>query len=188
MKIRPDLRMTLLAAALAASAASAWATYSSTLIPALTADTPPPSAQAESTAAPAVAVKSELALSPNESVVVIEEVETKSVDAAPVVAQPLPAPAPVPVAEAARADDAITITKPRLTEDQRIQAEVMERLAGNQRLSGKIGVESRDSVVHLSGYLATSGQVWHAERDAQSIRGVRHVVNDIRAKVGARMS
>jgi hypothetical protein len=184
MKIRPDLRMPLLAAALVASA-SAWAAYSSTLIPAVTADSPPASAQAESDAAPAVAVKTELALEPNETVVAVEETARPAPDAT-TVAKPLPAPAPV--AEATRADDAITITKPRLTEDQRIQAEVMERLAGNPRLTGKIGVESHDSVVHLSGYLSTSGQVWHAERDARSIRGVRAVVNEIRPKVGAVMS
>ena len=185
MKIRPNLRMTLLAAALAATAASAYAAYSSSLIPALTADTPQAQAQAESTARPAPSTEKEMALEANESVVVIEDVE-KPAGPAPVIERSRPAP--TPVAETARAEDPITITTPRLTEDQRIHAEVMERLASNPRLTGRIGVESRDSVVHLSGQLATPGQVDLAERDARSIRGVRAVQNEIQSRIGIRRS
>jgi hypothetical protein len=184
MKIRPDFRMTVLAAALAASA-SAWAAYSSSLVPALTADTPAPSTQAESTARPAPSTEKEMALEANESVVVIEDVE-KPAAPAPVVERSRPAP--TPVAETAHAEDPITVTKPRLTEDQRIHAEVMERLAANPRLTGRIGVESHDSVVHLSGLLATPGQVDLAERDARSIRGVRAVQNEIQSRIGIRRS
>lgn len=183
MKIRPGLRMTVLAAALAATAASAYAAYSSSLIPALTADSPQAQAQAESTARPAPSTEKELALEANETVIVIEDVE-KPAAPAPVVERSVPAPA----AETARAEDPITVTKPRLTEDQRIHAEVMERLASNPRLTGRIGVESRDSVVHLSGTLATPGQVGLAERDARSIRGVRDVQNEIQSRIGARKS
>lgn len=184
MKIRPDLRMTLLAAALAATAASAYAAYSSSLIPAITADTPQAQAQVES-ARPAPSTEKEMALEANETVIVIEDMERQS-PPAPVVERSRPAATPVvETSRPAQAEDPITVTKPRLTEDQRIQAEVMERLAANPRLSGKIGVESHDSVVHLSGYLMTSGQVGHAERDARSVRGVRHVQNEIRPRIGA---
>lgn len=188
MKFRPDLRMTLLAAALAATAASAYAAYSSSLIPAFTADAPPP--QAEAKALPAPSTEKEMALEANESVVVIEDVEAPASPAAtnraPIVERSRPAP--TPVAEAARAEDSITITKPRLTEDQRIHAEVMERLASNPRLTGRVGVESHDSVVYLSGRLATPGQVDLAERDARSIRGVRAVQNEIQSRIGIRRS
>ena len=184
MKIRPDLRMTLLAAALAASAATAYAAYSSSLVPAFTADTPPPSTQAQATATPAPVVTNEMGLAPNETVV-IEQVE-RPARPAPVVEKSRPAP--TPVAEIAQTEDSITITKPRLTEDQRIHAEVMEVLAANPRLTGRIGVESHDSVVHLSGYVATPGQVGLAERDARSVRGVRAVQNEIQSRIGARRS
>ena len=184
MKIRPDFRMALLAAALAATAASAYAAYSSSLIPALTADTPQAQAEAEGAAAPAPIVTNEMGLAPNESIV-IEEVE-RPASAPRVVARRVPAPAPI--VETAHSGNSITITKPRLTEDQRIHAEVMEVLAANPRLTGRVGVESRDRVVHLSGHLATPGQVDLAERDARRIRGVRAVQNEIQSRIGIRRS
>jgi BON domain-containing protein len=161
MIIRPKLRMPLLAAALAASVASAWATYelkNATYVPALTTEAPPAGANTE----PATAVSHELALDPNETIVTVDEA------------------APKP-----RTEPRITITEPRLTADERIQAEVMELLASNPGLSGKIGVESFDSVVRLSGWTMTSGQKLRAERQALGVRGVRYVVNEIRPKVGA---
>ena len=51
-------------------------------------------------------------------------------------------------------------------------------------ISGLIGVETRDSVVRLSGWTRTSGQARHAERDARSVGGVRYVQNEIRPRVG----
>ena len=171
MTIRPKFRVPLLVAALAASMASAWATYelqSSAYVPVVKTEAPPP---------PDLA----LSLSPNEAIVTADDIApAKDVE----IAIPARPTAVVPVA-AAQTEESITITRPRLTEDQRIQAEVMERLATNPRLTGKIGVESMDSTVRLSGYLMTSGQVWHAERDARSVRGVRHVVNEIRPRIGA---
>lgn len=79
---------------------------------------------------------------------------------------------------------AITVEERRLTEDERIQSEVMDRLAGNPRLDGRIGVETRDSVVRLTGWTRTVGQARAAERDARGIEGVRYVRNEIRARVG----
>ena len=78
----------------------------------------------------------------------------------------------------------ITVTEQRLL-DQRIQADVMRVIAANTGLTGKVVVESSDQVVTLSGHLATPGQIRMAGRDAAGVQGVRHVVNDIRARVGA---
>jgi len=76
-----------------------------------------------------------------------------------------------------------TITELRLV-DQRIQADVINVLARNAELSGRVAVEARDQVVTLSGYLATQGQVRRAGREASSVQGVRLVVNEIRPQVG----
>ena len=81
-------------------------------------------------------------------------------------------------------DSSITITEQRLG-DQRVQAAVMDALARNDSLAGKVGVESQDRVVNLSGYLTTAGQVMRAGRTAAAVNGVRYVVNEIRPKVGA---
>ena len=89
----------------------------------------------------------------------------------------------VPVAER-RVAPAIIVEDRRLTRDERIRADVMERLASNPRLSGLIGVESRDAVVRLTGFTRTVGQARHAERDARGVMGVRAVSNEIRPRVG----
>jgi osmotically-inducible protein OsmY len=84
----------------------------------------------------------------------------------------------------AASESSITVTEQRYNLDKRIQADVMSVLANNPELSGKVGVESHDQVVNLSGYLATPGQVWRAARDASQVRDVRYVVNEIRPLVG----
>jgi osmotically-inducible protein OsmY len=81
-------------------------------------------------------------------------------------------------------EPSITVTEQRYGIDARIQAEVMNVLAHNSELSGKIGVETKDQVVNLSGYLATPGQVWRAGRDASQVAGVKYVVNEIRPLMG----
>ena len=81
-------------------------------------------------------------------------------------------------------ESSITVTEQRLGLDERIQAGVMDALARSPELTGKIGVESRDQVVNLSGYLLTSGQVMRAGRDASKVQGVRYVVNEIRPRLG----
>ena len=178
MTLQPRIRKPLLAAVLAAFAASSWAAYeyNSTLVPAPSAEAP--ATPATATTAPET-VATPLALEPNETVVTVEERP-----APPIASAPAPAPAPaVPVAE--RAEPSIEVTKQRLTPDQRIQADVMELLARNPNLSGQIGVVTEDRVVTLTGWTATSGQAWRAGRDARGIEGVRHVVNQIRPRVGA---
>jgi len=81
-------------------------------------------------------------------------------------------------------ESSITVTEQRLGLDERIQAGVMDALARSPELTGKIGVESRDQVVNLSGYLMTQGQVYRASRAASQVQGVRYVVNEIRPRVG----
>jgi hypothetical protein len=78
----------------------------------------------------------------------------------------------------------ITVEAPYLTEDQRITSDVVGAIAANPRVSGRIGVETRDNEVTLSGYTPTPGQARHAERDARRVDGVRHVNNEIRPRVG----
>jgi hypothetical protein len=79
---------------------------------------------------------------------------------------------------------AITVTAPYLTEDQRITSDVVDAIAADPRVSGRIGVETRDNEVTLSGSTTTSGQARHAERDARGVAGVRNVTNEIRPRVG----
>lgn len=162
-----------LGGAIAAIAATAWAAngnYRSVLVPEYdartTSEPAPASAQPVMieehvvTTRPALTV--DQTLSPNETVVT----ETRAVRT---VAAPEPR---------------ITVEQRRLSRDERIQAEVMDRIAADSRLSGKIGVVSQDSVVTLSGWTRTAGQARNAERDARSIVGVRYVQNQIRPRIG----
>lgn len=178
MTLRPTARVTLLAAALAASGMSAWAAYTSSYVPAYGPVATVREAPVSATAPERVA--DEHALLPNERIVTIEEAPLAT--AAPLA---VPSPAPVAVPATARAEPPITITEPRLTDDQRIQGDVIELLARNPHLSGRIGVVTEDRVVTLTGYTLTSGQAWRAGRDARAVEGVRHVVNEIRPRVGA---
>ncbi len=94
-------------------------------------------------------------------------------------------PAPVQAqADRAVAEPPITVEQKRLTVDERIQADVMDRIAQTQNLSGKIGVETRDAVVTLTGFTSTAFQAERAGRAARSVDGVRDVQNLIRARVG----
>lgn len=91
-----------------------------------------------------------------------------------------------PVAEpVAAAEPPITIEQKRLTRDERIQSEVLDRLAAIPNVSGRIGVETNEAVVTLTGLVTTSGQAYRAGREARGVDGVRYVDNRIRAKVGA---
>ena len=78
----------------------------------------------------------------------------------------------------------VIVTAPYLNEDQAINYDVVDVIASNPRISGKIGVETRDRDVKLSGVVSTPGQARMAARDAQSVDGVRNVENQLRAKVG----
>lgn len=179
MDIRP--KVAILAVVLIASAASPWASYElqrSTLIPA-------PAKQAPSEPEPA-AIATAVVLPADPVVIAGETVVTtdgQAVIAKEMEVTPRTRPVAVRAPEPPRA--AITITEPRLTVDQRIQADVMDLLARNPNLSGRIGVVSEDATVTLTGRVATSGQAWRAGRDARGVVGVRHVVNAIRPRVGS---
>lgn len=163
------LRNAALTAALAAVAATAWATneYVSTTVykdvdSDVTVTTPEPAAAPEQ-------VAGETEATANETL------------AAPADAAPLPAP----VAERSFAQQPpVTVEAPRMTLDPRIQADVMDRLASAPSISGKIGVESNGAVVTLTGYTVTAGQAYRAGRIAGAVEGVRHVQNEIRARIG----
>jgi osmotically-inducible protein OsmY len=106
-----------------------------------------------------------------------------------IVAAPAPA-APqevVPVVERSVAQPPVTVETRRLSLDERIQGNVMDAIYNMPNISGKIGVESHDAVVTLTGYTMTGGQAWRAARTAGSIQGVRYVQNEIRPRVGASM-
>jgi hypothetical protein len=110
------------------------------------------------------------ALSPNEQIV------------APA---PVASPEVVPVVEHSVAQPPVTVETRRLSLDERIQGDVMDAIYNMPNISGKIGVESHDAVVTLTGYTMTGGQAWRAARTAGSIQGVRYVQNEIRPRVGA---
>jgi hypothetical protein len=78
----------------------------------------------------------------------------------------------------------ITIEDRRMTLDERIQSDVMDKLASAPNISGKIGVESKDAVVTLTGYTSTSAQAYRAGRYAGSVEGVKYVQNDVRGRIG----
>jgi hyperosmotically inducible periplasmic protein len=167
MNIRPKVRNAALVGALAAITATAWATSdsmsSTTYVPANSVAAEQPAV----TTSDAIVVND--SLSPNETVVTTSETQ-----AIPVVDRSVQPP--------------ITVETQRLSEDQRIQMQVMDKLASNEHLSGKIGVESNDAVVRLTGYTSTVGQAYRAGRDAGSIVGVRYVQNEIRPRVGGSVS
>jgi osmotically-inducible protein OsmY len=60
----------------------------------------------------------------------------------------------------------------------------MYRIGNDSRLTGTVGVETRDSNVTLTGLLTTPGQARMAGQDAREVDGVRNVENRIRTKVG----
>jgi len=179
MITRPNLRLTLLTAALAASAATAWAAIenNSTYVPAYEQTTVTTTTTTTTTAVeePAI-VANEAAIVSDGPAVSARESETTYLESTRAETKR--------VETTTYAEPSIEITKPRLTVDQRIQADVMDVIARAPNLSGKIGVVSEGSVVTLTGYTATSGQAWRAGRYAGSVVGVRHVVNEIRPRVG----
>src|SRR5262249_19740184 len=66
----------------------------------------------------------------------------------------------------------IIVEAPAMTEDQAITSDVMDRLESNPRLTGKIGVETLNRDVKLTGIVTTRGQADLAARDARSVDGV----------------
>jgi hypothetical protein len=69
-------------------------------------------------------------------------------------------------------------------DDAALNQDVVETLALDPRLSGRIGVETRDRDVNLSGIVGTEGQALRAERDAMSVYGVGKVHNELTSRIG----
>ena len=171
MKKRFDVRVAL-ATAFAAVTATAWATTETLkLVPSTTIPTVVLEEHELKAAAP---LRTEDTLAPNETVIAIER-------PAPVLHAPS---RPAPVGRTAVAQPPIVIEEKAMSPDERIQSEVMDHLAYADNLSGRIGVESHDAVVTLTGYTVTAAQAQRAERMARSVDGVRGVDNRIRARIG----
>jgi len=161
------LRVPLLVGAIAAVAATAWAaneTYRPTTV------ATPISASEPVVVREPIAVSD--TLSPNESIVATEETPLAKTEA------------PLPVVEREVTQPAITVEERRLSNDERIQLTVMDLLRNNGQLSGKIGVESHDAVVRLSGWTTTAGQARRAGQAAGRVQGVKYVENEIRPRIG----
>jgi hypothetical protein len=169
MDIRPKVRNAVLLGALAAVTATAWATSEE-----MSDDSAyvPPAVQTVVVTPSEPVVVSE-SLAPTETVVTTTETVI--------------VPAPAIIVDRTVTQPAVTIEERRLTEDQRIQAVVMDRLA-TSNISGKIGVESNDSVVTLSGWTTTAMQADRASRTARGVIGVRYVQNEIRPRIGGSAS
>jgi BON domain-containing protein len=80
--------------------------------------------------------------------------------------------------------DDIVVTAPRESRDQMITNDVVDTIAADPRVGGRIGVDTYRDNVTLTGSTATRGQADRAERDAKSVEGVRDVTNLVRPRVG----
>jgi len=78
----------------------------------------------------------------------------------------------------------IVVTETRGSQDLLINSAVVDTLLHDARLAGRIGVETLDGDVELTGIVTTPGQSRQAERDAMSVSGVRHVHNQLATRIG----
>lgn len=90
-----------------------------------------------------------------------------------------------PTKVALHGEPPIVVTESRATDDSLITGEVVDTLASDSRLAGKIGVQTLDREVELTGIVTTAGQSRQAERDAMSVYGVRNVSNKLATRMGA---
>lgn len=93
------------------------------------------------------------------------------------------APTAAPAIET-QAQSRVEITAPRLSEDELLRNAVMDRLASDRGLAGKVGVETYRHTVSLTGRVTTTGQVERAASLARSVDGVWRVDNYLLARVG----
>ena len=111
-----------------------------------------------------------------DGLVVAEDTTVKYLDSNEAIVEesaPLASQDVVAVVERPAAQPPVTVEERRLTLDERIQGDVMDAIYNSPNISGKIGVESHNAVVTLTGYTMTGGQAWRAARTAGSIQGVR---------------
>jgi hypothetical protein len=81
-------------------------------------------------------------------------------------------------------DNPIVVTAPYLTEDEAITDDVIDRIAADPSIHGRIGVDTYENKVTLSGRVGTPWQAEKAASHAQSAPGVREVDNQIRGRIG----
>lgn len=79
--------------------------------------------------------------------------------------------------------DAILVEAPPLSGDQAITHDVVDRIASNPKISGRVGVETYDGNAELTGRVTNPRQAELAERDARSVDGVRDVRNELRTRL-----
>lgn len=94
------------------------------------------------------------------------------------------APLPATYLGPAYTEPDIVVTAPRASDDELITYDVMDRIATDPHLQGRVGVETYRRNVTLTGRVTSPVQVERAERDARSVEGVRDVNNLLRARVG----
>ena len=80
---------------------------------------------------------------------------------------------------------ATVVTANRSAEDQAITVAVIERIAADPLISGRVGVDTQRNVVTLSGRVATPVQSDRAKWHAMRTMGVREVDNQLRSHPGA---
>ena len=77
----------------------------------------------------------------------------------------------------------IIVTSP-MSQDQAITNEVVDRIASDPTIHGRVGVDTYMDKVTLSGRVGTPWQAEKAQTHAQNTPGVREVDNQIRARIG----
>ena len=90
----------------------------------------------------------------------------------------------VPSATTVYYEPPIVVTAPPGTSDQLINDDVVDAIASDPRISGRIGTETFNGNVTLNGRVGTPIQAEFAARDARSVDGVNDVDNRIRPVVG----
>jgi hypothetical protein len=95
-----------------------------------------------------------------------------------------PVPAAATAADPPYNEPPITVTITPQDRDTLINKDVMDALSSEPNLSGKIGVETNNQVVTLTGRVGTTGQVDRAGRIARGVTDVSDVQNLIHARVG----
>jgi len=80
--------------------------------------------------------------------------------------------------------ESVTVTAPRPSNDELLGNAVMDRLSGDARLQGRIGVEAYRHTVSLTGRVMSTNQVDRAESLARGVDGVWDVNNYVTARVG----
>ena len=96
--------------------------------------------------------------------------------------EPAPAAAASPAPEAV-AQPPVIVEDRRMSLDQRIQAQVIDRLASAPDLTGQIGVESNDAVVTLTGTVFSGAHAARAGRYARDVQDVKYVQNELRSQL-----